>query len=42
MEAAFFVISKLVGLALQIETGLMIGMVVSPMSGNFARPCLAR
>lgn len=42
MDTAFFILSKLIGLALQIETWLMIGMVVSLVAGRFARPRLAR
>ena len=34
--------SKLIGLALQVETWLVIGMVVSLAAGHFARPRLAR
>jgi uncharacterized SAM-binding protein YcdF (DUF218 family) len=42
MDTAFFILSKLIGLALQIETWLVIGMVVSLVAGRFARPRLAR
>ena len=42
MDAAFFILSKLIGLALQVETWLVIGMVVSLVAGRFARPRLAR
>lgn len=42
METAFFILSKLIGLGLQIETWLVIGMVVSLVAGRFARPHLAR
>ena len=38
----FFIISKLIGLALQVKTWLAIGMVVSLFAGRFARPRLAR
>ena len=42
MDTAFFILSKLIGLALQVETWLAIGMVVSLVAGRFARPRLAR
>ena len=42
MDTAFFILSKLIGLALQVETWLVIGMVVSLIAGRFARPRLAR
>lgn len=42
MDTAFFILSKFIGLALQIETWLVIGMVVSPIAGRFACPRLAR
>ena len=42
MDTAFFILSKLIGLALQIETWLVIGMVVTLAAGRFARPRLAR
>lgn len=42
MDTAFFILSKLIGLALQIETWLVIGMVVSLVAGRFVRPSLAR
>lgn len=42
MDKAFFILSKLIGLALQVETWLVIGMVVSFAAGGFARPRLAR
>ncbi|ALI53980.1 YdcF family protein [Celeribacter marinus] len=42
MDTAFFILSKLIGLALQIETWLVIGMVVSLIAGRFACPRLAR
>lgn len=42
MDTAFFILSKLIGLALQVETWLVIGMVVSLATGRFARPRLAR
>jgi len=42
MDTAFFIISKLIGLALQIETWLVIGMVVSLVATGFTRPRLAR
>ena len=38
MDTAFFILSKIIGLVLQIETWLVIGMV----AGRFARPYLAR
>jgi uncharacterized SAM-binding protein YcdF (DUF218 family) len=38
----FFVLSKLIGLALQVETWIVIGMVLSLVSGRFARRRLAR
>ncbi len=42
MDTAFFIISKLIGLALQVETWLVIGMVMTLVAGRFARPRLAR
>ena len=42
MDTAFFILSKLIGLALQIETWLVTGMLVSLVAGRFARPRLAR
>jgi hypothetical protein len=42
MNTAFFILSKLVGLALQIETWLAIGMALSLLGGMLARPRLAR
>ncbi|CUH59028.1 YdcF family protein [Thalassobacter stenotrophicus] len=42
MDTAFFILSKLIGLALQVETWLVIGMVVTLAAGRFARPRLAR
>ena len=42
MDTAFFILSKLIGLALQLETWLAIGMVVSLVAGRLARPRLAR
>jgi uncharacterized SAM-binding protein YcdF (DUF218 family) len=41
VDTAFFIISKLIGLALQVETWLVIGMVVTLAAGRFARPRLA-
>lgn len=42
MDTAFFIFSKLIGLALQVETWLVICMVVTLAAGRFARPRLAR
>jgi uncharacterized SAM-binding protein YcdF (DUF218 family) len=42
MDTAFFILSKLIGLALQIETWLAFGMVLTLVAGRFARPRLAR
>ena len=42
MDTAFFILSKLVGLALQIETWLALGMALSLLGGVLARPRLAR
>lgn len=42
MDTAFFILSKLIGLALQVETWLVIGMVATLAAGRFARPRLAR
>jgi len=42
MDTAFFILSKLVGLALQIETWLALGMALSLLGGMLARPRLAR
>jgi uncharacterized SAM-binding protein YcdF (DUF218 family) len=41
MDTAFFILSKLIGLALQVETWLVIGIVVSLIAGRLARPRLA-
>jgi uncharacterized SAM-binding protein YcdF (DUF218 family) len=41
MDTAFFILSKLVGLGLQVETWLVTGMVTSMIAGRFARPRLA-
>ena len=41
MDTAFFILSKLVGLALQIETWLVVGMALSLLGGMFARARLA-
>lgn len=41
MDTAFFILSKLIGLALQVETWLVIGIVVSLVAGRLARPRLA-
>ena len=41
METAFFILSKLIGLALQVETWLVIGMVMTLVAGRFERPRLA-
>jgi uncharacterized SAM-binding protein YcdF (DUF218 family) len=38
----FFILSKLVGLALQVESWIAIGMVLSLVAGHFARRRLAR
>ncbi|MBL3566046.1 YdcF family protein [Rhodovulum sulfidophilum] len=42
MDTALFILSKLIGLALQVETWLVIGMVVSIAAERFARPRLGR
>lgn len=42
MDTAFFILSKLIALALQVDTWLVIGMVVSLVAGRFARPRFAR
>lgn len=42
MDTAFFMLSKLIGLALQIETWLVIGMVVSLAARHFSCQRLAR
>ena len=42
MDTAFFILSKLIGLALQVETWLVIGIVASLVAGHFTRPRLAR
>jgi len=42
MDTAFFILSKFIGLTLQVETWLVIGIVVSLIAGRFARPRLAR
>ena len=42
MSTAFFIISKLIGLALQVETWLAIGIFLSLLSSALARPQLAR
>lgn len=42
MDTAFFIISKLIGLALEVETWLVIGMAVSLIAARFTRPRLAR
>lgn len=42
MDTAFLILSKLIGLALQVETWLAIGMVVSLAAGHFTRPHLVR
>lgn len=42
MDTAFFILSQLLGLALQVETSLVIGMVGSLAAVRFARPRLAR
>lgn len=41
MDTAFFILSKLVGLVLQVETWLAIGMALSLVGGMLARPRLA-
>lgn len=40
MDTAFFILSKLVGLVLQVETWLVIGMILSLVARRFARPRL--
>lgn len=42
MDTAFFIFSALIGLALQIETWLAFGMVLTLVAGRLARPRLAR
>jgi uncharacterized SAM-binding protein YcdF (DUF218 family) len=42
MDTAFFILSKLIGLALQVETWLAISMVLSLLGDFLARPLLAR
>lgn len=42
MSTTLFIASKLIGLALQVETWLVIGMVLSFPGGAMARPRLAR
>lgn len=42
MDTAFFIISKLIGLALQVETWLVVGIIVCLVAGRFAYPRLAR
>jgi uncharacterized SAM-binding protein YcdF (DUF218 family) len=42
MDTAFFILSKLIGLALQVETWLAFGMVLTLAADRFARPRLAR
>lgn len=42
MDTAFFIISKLIGLALQVEIWLVVGIIVSLVAGRFARPHLER
>lgn len=42
MDTAFFILSKLVGLILQVETWLAIGMALSLLGGILTRPRLAR
>ncbi|WP_412507454.1 YdcF family protein [Roseovarius sp. SYSU LYC5161] len=42
MDTTFFILSKLVGLALQVETWLAIGMALSLLGVMLARPRLAR
>ncbi len=42
MGTVFFIISKLVGLALMVETWLVLGLVLSLVAGGVARPQLAR
>lgn len=42
MGTAFFILSKLIGLALQVETWLTFGMVLTLVADRFARPRLAR
>lgn len=41
MGTAFFTVAKLVGIALQVETWLTLGLVLSVLGGVFARPRLA-
>ena len=40
MDTAFFILSKLIGMALQVETWLLIGMVISLIARRLARPRL--
>lgn len=42
MDTVFFILSKLIGPALQVETWLVIGMVVGLAARRLARPRLAR
>jgi len=42
MDTAFFILSKIVGLALQVETWLAVGMALSLVGGMLARPRLVR
>jgi uncharacterized SAM-binding protein YcdF (DUF218 family) len=42
MDTTFFILSKFIGLTLQVETWFVIGIVVSLLAGRFARPHLAR
>lgn len=42
MDTAFFIVSKVIGLALQVETWLVIGMVLSLAAGRFVRRRVAR
>jgi uncharacterized SAM-binding protein YcdF (DUF218 family) len=42
MDTVFFILSKLIGLALQLETWLVVGIVVRLFAGRFAYPRLAR
>ena len=42
MDTAFFILSKLIGLAIKIETWLAVGLALSLIAGRFARPRLAR
>ena len=42
MDTAFFILSKLTGLALQVETWLAIGLALSLLGGLLARPSIVR